>query len=395
MNHVNSRSLTCRPHGGKDRLFDRGVITWGAACRRLGGLALPVATSMLLVACGEPGVDSSSTPAGADPAGPAALIVCDRQCLLDAADAYLAALVAHDPSLAPLASEAVFVENLVRKQPGEGLWQTAVDGPTAFSLLVPDEDRQSLGFLGMLTRLAPPQAPQGASAEQLAAAAAQPPVEQPVLAAFRLQFDESGHIVEAEHLLTPVREAQLVNLQTLRPGLLTEIPMEQRLPHQRLLDIGMSYYPALDDNDSDLTFFAPDCERHENGMITASAASAPEVPAIPGTAATPRVARDCYAQIESGTFQYIARIDNRRVFAADPVTGLVMGLSHFRHPMDNLPYLVTNTDGTQSERTAANFSFAPFDLPAAHVYKVGGDGLIHEIEAMGFTTTYNSPTGWE
>lgn len=395
MHHVICRSLICREHGVADQHSDRGPIAAGADCKRPRGLALSVATSLLLVACGESAVDSASTPAGAEAAGSAVLIACDRQCLLDAADAYLAALVTHDPSLAPLASDVVFVENLVRKQPGEGLWQTAVDGPTAFSVLVPDEIRQSLGFLGMLTRLAPPQAPQGASPEQVAAAAVQPPVEQPVLAAFRLQFDASGHIVEAEHLLTPVREAQLANLQTLRPGILAEIPAEQRLPHQRLLDIGMSYYPALDDNDSDLTFFAPDCERHENGMITASAVAAPEAPAIPGTAATPRVARDCYAQIESGTFQYIARIDNRRVFAADPVTGLVMGLSHFRHPMDNLPYLVTNTDGTQSERTAANFSFAPFDLPAAHIYKVGGDGLIHEIEAMGFTTTYNSPTGWE
>jgi hypothetical protein len=30
----------------------------------------------------------------------------------------------------------------------------------------------------------------------------------------------------------------------------------------------------------------------------------------------------------------IDRIENRRVFAADPATRLVMGLSHFRHPMD-------------------------------------------------------------
>jgi hypothetical protein len=34
-----------------------------------------------------------------------------------------------------------------------------------------------------------------------------------------------------------------------------------------------------------------------------------------------------------------------------------MGLSHFRHP---------------------------FDMPAAHIFKIGADGLIHEIEAVGF-----------
>ena len=63
--------------------------------------------------------------------------------------------------------------------------------------------------------------------------------------------------------------------------------------------------------------------------------------------------------------------------------------------MDNLPYTVTNIDGSTSERNAENFRFAPFDLPAAHIFKIGADGLMHEIEAMGFTTAYNSPTGWE
>ncbi len=92
--------------------------------------------------------------------------------------------------------------------------------------------------------------------------------------------------------------------------------------------------------------------------------------------------------------QYIAHIDNRRVFAADPELGLVMGLSHFRHPMDNLPYNVKALDGSTVERNKKNMPFAPFDLPAAHIFKIGADGQVHEIEAMGFTAPYNTPTGW-
>lgn len=363
-----------------------------AAATTLTGLALT------LGACSqseETPAASTETTAAAPTRPPVAAASCDRQCLIDATDAYVAAIVAHDPSQAPLATNVVFVENVTKKQPGEGLWQTAVAAPTPFAIHVPDDINKTAGYLAMMTRMAPPQAPQGATPEQIAEAANGAPVEQPVLVAFRLKFDDQGKIVEAEHLLTGVREPQMGNLATLRPGILAEIPAAERLPHDRLIDIGMSYYPALDDNDSDVTFFAPDCERHENGMITASGAPAPAAPAIPGTAPTPRVARDCYGQIESGSFQYIDRIENRRVFAADPVTGLVMGLSHFRHPMDNLPYNVTNTDGTTSERTLESFPFAPFDLPAAHIFKVGADGLMHEIEAMGFTTGYNSPTGWE
>ncbi|MEJ0007612.1 MAG: hypothetical protein WDM77_14915 [Steroidobacteraceae bacterium] len=34
----------------------------------------------------------------------------------------------------------------------------------------------------------------------------------------------------------------------------------------------------------------------------------------------------------------------------------------------------------------------PFDLPAAHIFKISG-GKIHQIEAMGFLAPYNSPSG--
>lgn len=326
------------------------------------------------------------------PAGTAA--ACDRQCLIDATDAYIAALVAHDPSQAPLADNIAFVENVTKMQPGEGLWQTIVKGPDTFSIHVPDEVNQTAGYIGMITDLLPPPAPQGASPEERAELAKGAPFEQPAIIAIRLKFDAMGKITEAEHLISGVREGQMANLQSPRPGIFTEIPEANRKSHDELITIGASYYDALDDNNGELMPFAPDCERHENGMITASGNPAPG-PAIPGTQATPQVARDCRQQLNSNSFQYIDRIENRRVFAADPVTGLVMGLSHFRHPMDNLPYMVTAMDGSKIERNSTNMSFAPFDLPAAHIFKIGADGLTHEIEAMGFTAPYNSPTGWE
>jgi hypothetical protein len=186
----------------------------------------------------------------------------------------------------------------------------------------------------------------------------------------------------------------MAQLQSPRPGIFTEIPAEQRKSHDDLIKIGAAYYDALDDNNGDLAPFAADCERHENGMITASSKPS-DAPAIPGAAARPKVARDCRGQLSTNTFQYIDKIENRRVFAADPQTGLVMGLSHFRHPMNNLPYKVKALDGTEFEQTIKTMPFAPFDLPAAHIFKVGPDGQIHEIEAMGFQAPYNSPTGWE
>jgi hypothetical protein len=355
---------------------------------RILAVALATGALMTLGACSRPSEPAASATAAATP------MACDRQCLIDKTDAYVAALVAHDITKAPLSDGIVFVENISRMQPGEGLWKSVVKGPGTFAIHVPDVVNQSAGYLAMMTYMGPPLAPMGASPEDRARLASAPPVEQPVIVAIRLKFDGQGNISEAEHLLSGVREAQMVNLQSPRPGIFIEIPEAQRKSHEELIRIGASYYDALDDNNGELTPFAPDCERHENGMITAGGNPAAG-PAIPGTASTPRVSRDCREQLNSNSFQYIDRIENRRVFAADPQTGLVMGLSHFRHPMDNLPYLVRNTDGSTSERNKDNMAFAPFDLPAAHIYKIGPDGLMHEIEAMGFTTAYNSPTGWE
>ena len=351
--------------------------------------AAAATAAVLLGACSKPPATAPAAEAGPAP------VACNRQCLIDATDAYIAALVAHDVAKAPLSDEIVFVENVTKTKPGEGLWKSIVKGPGSFSIHVPDEVNQTAGYLGMMTYMAPPPAPQGSSPEQRAEFAARtPPVEQPVIVALRLKFDSRGKIKEAEHLYSGVREAQMVNLQSPRPGIFTEIPAAQRKSHDELIKMGASYYDALDDNNGELMPFAPDCERHENGMITASA-NPSTAPAIPGAAAQAKVARDCRQQLNSNTFQYIDRIENRRVFAADPQTGLVMGLSHFRHPMTNLPYKVKALDGSTIERNKKNLAFAPFDLPAAHIFKIGADGMVHEIEAMGFTAPYNSPTGWE
>ena len=77
---------------------------------------------------------------------------CDRACLIKTTDQHLAALVAHDPSKAPLAANVVFVEDIKRMKPGEGLWKTATGGPTAFKIYVPDAALQQAGWLGVIKR---------------------------------------------------------------------------------------------------------------------------------------------------------------------------------------------------------------------------------------------------
>ena len=303
------------------------------------------------------------------PAAQANAASCDRACLVKVTDQYLAAVVAHDPSKAPLAPGVVFVENIKRMQPGDGLWKTASGGPTTFQIHVPDETLQQAGWIGVIQQDG-----------------------KPMMLGLRLKI-ENGKITQAEHLLAaPLRGGDNPDIVTPRPGLVSEIPAGKRMSHDRLLAIGKTYYDALDDNDGSKMPFAADCQRRENGVTTAGEGAGGPPTKDPNPSP---IAHDCKGQMDSGSFIYIDRIDNRRMIAADPVTGLAMGLSHFRHPFTNLPYKVKHIDGSTSERNAENMPYKPFDMPAAHIFKIGPEGAVHEIEAVGFTAPYNSPTGWE
>ena len=156
------------------------------------------------------------------------------------------------------------------------------------------------------------------------------------------------------------------------------------MPREKMLKIAESYYPALVSANGDAAPFADDCVRHENGMQT-TGNPPPKTPGM-GTMG----AMGCHDQINTHTFDYITRIEPRRVETADPETGLVFGLSQFRQPMEQKFVKIVGVPDVQK----VDLNIPPFDLPAAHIFKIHG-GKIHEIEAMGFMMPYNSKTGWE
>ncbi|HXZ68611.1 MAG TPA: hypothetical protein VEH07_08490 [Alphaproteobacteria bacterium] len=295
--------------------------------------------------------------------------ICDRQCLDGAADTYLAALVAHDPSKAPLAADIKTVENAKAIKPAEGLWKAASEGPTTFKIYVPDPVSQEIGFMGVMKEDG-----------------------KPIQLGMRLKLNKDGKIVEAEHMIArDLAPANLANLQTPRPGLLAEVPPAERESRDALIKEGAAYYDSLDDNDGSLAPFADDCERHENGMITATSKPLdPKGPKPMNKAFAYLGHIGCAKQLDTKTMSYIDTIDNRRVDVADPVTGLVLGFSHFHHSMKKQYVDVVGVPGIKR----IPMKFKAFDLPAMHIFKVQ-DGKIHEIEAMGFMAPYNSPTGWE
>ena len=296
----------------------------------------------------------------------------DRGALLKLADTYLAALVAHDPRKVPLASDVKVVENVTRIKAGEGLWKTATSAPTDFKIVVADPVLQEVGGLVVMQSDG-----------------------KPAQVGFRLKL-ANGKIVEAEHMVVAMRDPNAPNLQKPRPAIPLEIPDEYADSHGRMIHIAKSYYDALDNNNGHLAPFAPDCERHENGMRTAPFGGPSLGGAIPG-GGPPRPPglvglQDCTSQIDSGAFQYITVIENRRVEIADTVTGLAIGFSHFRHPMTQKKFKIT---GNPNREEADMTNQRAFDMPALHIFKIWG-GQIHEIEAIGILgVPYNAPTGWE
>ena len=112
--------------GSKRRALDRAPAS-SLCCASLQGSTMSsvakLAAAAIAAVCG---VAHAAEPA------------CDRACLVSIADAYLAAVAAHDPKKAPLSDEIVFVENVKRTRPGQGLWADATAAATAFRIYVSD-----------------------------------------------------------------------------------------------------------------------------------------------------------------------------------------------------------------------------------------------------------------
>lgn len=285
---------------------------------------------------------------------------CDRDCLLELTNEYIAAVVAGDPDAVPLSDTLIFTENTELMEPGEGLWATATAAPGDFQLYVPDPVSRMVGYIGIMESNG-----------------------NPIQFGLRLAIDDNGEITEAEHMIVRnLTEASLANLQTPRAELLNTatLPQTQQLPREIMLVIAQTYYDAIEQNDGDVTLFADECVRQENGMITAAGDANPLGDSL----------RSCNLQLDSRSMSYVDSIDLRRVWIADEATGLVFGVSQFRHSMTDKTLDIYDDEGNLTELTV---DYEPFDLPAMHVFKIKG-GRLYDIEAMGFATEYMAPNGW-
>ena len=287
-------------------------------------------------------------------------IECDRECLSGFLNSFLEALADHDPDALPVTRNVKYSENGVQVNLGDGLWQTAVGTP-GYRLDVIDEEAGAVGMIGRIN--------EGGNNNWFAV---------------RLKVEKGELISEIETLVNrsiggggfggePLTEPH--------PLMSQEIP-EQRLSRAQLASIGNSYFTGLDtDNHGGNVPFSPDCQRRENGNITAN---------NPDAETGSMLWMDCKAQFDTGFSVIVTDIRERRFEVVDPVKGLAFGWGYFDHN-GSVERFSNTPDDTMTD---VNLMFRqPFSFYIAEIFKIV-DGDIRQIEAVLATVPYKMESGW-
>ncbi len=291
----------------------------------------------------------------------------DRQALVALMENYLSALAKHDPSEVPLADNVRLVENTKDIQIGKGLWETATGGPTEFKIFAADPAAGQIGFLDVIEEN-----------------------NKPTILAARLKV-ENREITEIDHLVIHANDTLPLhrNMLKVRPALLEPVKPEERVSRDEMLRIANSYYEAIINDDGTICPFADECQRRENGGITT----------LDDTQTPEEAAKDDFSvfrkmkaseQLSTGCMAYITDINRRRLLAVDEELGLVFAFSIFVHNGEPKVMKITGVPGI----TERENNWGPFDLPAAHVFKIRG-GKMYEIEAIGYIAEHGIKNGWE
>ena len=229
---------------------------------------------------------------------------CDRACMKTALDQYLAALVTHEPSAAPLALGFRQTENAEARVLGNGLWQS-MTGLGEVQRRYFDAVTEQAGYFGTIEEAAGP-----------------------AIVTLRLKV-EARRITEAEWVvnrkgdpgLGPLGGGQ-ADAAYWDPAYLAAhappervVPRAERLSRSELVAITNSYFDGLSAREGDLIIAHAGCVRIENGALTTQRP-------IEGGGLT-----DCTGE---GAMRNIFAVTARRYPIVDEEAGAVLGLALFQ-----------------------------------------------------------------
>lgn len=284
---------------------------------------------------------------------------CNRACLEDIADTYLAAMVAHDASKAPFAKEVVFTENTVKLLPTEGLWFTASDLGD-FKFYACDLQEGQVAWTGIAKEH-----------------------DTPVLLSVRLKV-VNRLITEAESIVVrDVDEKNLDNLKTVPPGFDEMLEPSERMTREQMLAVPDLYFKALDTLDASTIPWDEEGYRVENGMVTCGK--------IPGMGPPPQglpSAASCIAPDGKvpPALKTIYSVLPRRTPLVDIEKGITWGLYCFNHRGFDV---ILMPDGSAHP----SFAKTPSSMPFADMFKMK-NGKLRGIFAYGVMLPYGIGDGW-
>jgi hypothetical protein len=284
---------------------------------------------------------------------------CDRACLEGIADQYLAAMVAHDASKAPLARDFIFTENTIKLPPTEGLWFTA-SGLGEFKFYVCDLREGQVAWTGIAKEH-----------------------DKPVLLSVRLKV-VNRKITEAESIVVrDPSERNLANLKAPPPGFTETLAPSERMSRKEMLRMPDIYFEALDKLDDSAIPWDPEAFRVENGMVTCGTipGAAPPPPGLPAR----RSCKSPDGKI-SPMLKTIYNVLPRRTPLVDEERGITWGLYCFNH---RGLATIKMPDGTLQP----SYSTTPNSMPFADMFKTK-NGKIRGIFAFGTRLPYGIGDGW-
>jgi hypothetical protein len=259
---------------------------------------------------------------------------CDRDCLRSTLDDYLEAVVAHDPSRAPLVVGFRQTENAVNVAPGRGVWQSVTALGNVQRRYFDPVSGQA-GYYGTVKE-----------------------GDETAVVTVRVRA-ENRELTEAEWYIARANDpgmrgprepggppANLHNPEYLEqhPPPQRTVPRNERVDRATLSRIADSYFDAITSHDRSVALVHEGCGRAENGSPAPGGAFLPPLPrANPpaaGTQDTPPepAIRDCVAGLEDFN---LAMVTARRTPLVDEEAQVVLSLGVFiRRPGSPTPRLV-------------------------------------------------------
>jgi hypothetical protein len=277
---------------------------------------------------------------------------CDATCLRKLADRYVAALVKHDATKLPLDKYVKFTENGKAMRLNEGLWKGA-NSVDAFQEYFVDAATGHALFVGVLKENSAP-----------------------VILAARIRAPY-GQIIEIEHVVArkgshPLFTPEL--MQAADPVFAQQVPVDARVPRQRMIDIANLYFDGIEKNSSADIPAVADCDRFENGTKT--------------TFRTP-TSGNCAKSADA--LNYIKAVKDRRYFIVDEATGVVACTIVFDIPGgDPIP----QAQSTGSEGQLQTTLRQPRMLLLTELFKIEGGNIVR-IQAVMHNLPHGAKSGWE